>query len=242
MAGKPFNVQIVAKDSEGHTDTSYSGSVDIFAGFVKPLSGSKLLTPDTADFIFGVADVIMTYPDAGTIKITVKDKDEFSKVGSSGDVLFLPDSFSVSAGPVQVVGKNFLVTVQALSADGKVAPNYEGPATLEAVVLSPPGTSGTLNPSEISGQFQNGVAGVDTSYDRWGSIDLKVFDKEHPEQSGQSAAVNFIPRSLSVSIKAPSASRNSFRPRPAGTISPSLRTSWSKRSTRHSYQPIFCWR
>ena len=212
IAGKPFNIQIVAKDTEGHPDTSYGGSVDIFAGYVNPFTGSKVLAPDsTAAFTLGVADVLMTYPDAGVIKVTVRDRAEPSKIGYSGDLLFLPNSFSVSSGPTQVVGKNFPLTVQALSADGSVTPNYQGPAALEALAVNPASISGgVLNPSEITSQFQNGIAAVETNYNRWGSIAVKAYDKSRPEQMGQGAIVNFIPKSLSVSVKRPAVSRDFF--------------------------------
>jgi hypothetical protein len=212
VAGKPFNVHIIAKDADGNQDTSYTGSVDIFAGFVQPVSGSKILTPDmSAPFVAGVSDMTLVYPDAGTIKVTVRDRGEPSKIGYSGDLLFLPDSFTVTSGPTQIVGKNFPLTVKALSADGQVTPNYQGPAMLEAVVVTPAGTSGgALNPAEVTSQFQNGTANVESSYNRWGSVTIKASDKDHPGQSGQSDVISFVPKSLSVNIKKPSASRDFF--------------------------------
>ncbi len=211
IAGKPFNVQIIAKDSDGNPDTSYGGTVDIFATYISPTSGSKLLTPDMATgFVLGIKDVMMTYPDAGTIKITVRDRSEPSKLGYSGDLLFLPGSFAVASGSTQIVNKNFPVTVQALSTGGEVAPNYQGPAKLEVAPVIPGNSNGAFNPSNITSQFQNGTAAVDTAYNRWGTINIKVSDNAYPEQKGLSSPVSFVPKSLSVTVKEPSSSRNFF--------------------------------
>ena len=92
--------------------------------------------------MLGLKEVTARYDDAGLVKIMVRDQNDLSKVGYSGEILFIPDSFEVSANPVQIVGRNFPVNVKALDKDKNVTRNYRGPAKIEAVPMIPSSNSG----------------------------------------------------------------------------------------------------
>ena len=213
VAGVPFVVQITAKDGQGGTDTSYTGSVNVFAQYVSPVTGTKFIVPDAAEgFVLGVKEVTLAYPDAGTVKIAVRDQTQSQKIGYSGDIIFKPHSFDVSAAAVQVVGKNFPLTVKALEAEGEVTPNYLGPADLEIVPVNPGSTAGgALHPSELTeGAFQKGLFTLNTAYNRWGTIRVKVSDHEFSEQKGVSNDIQFNPKSITINVKQPGETRRFF--------------------------------
>ena len=212
VAGAPFMLHVSAMDGAGGVDTTYGGTVDISVQYVQPLTGSKVAAPiEAAGFLGGLKDIEIAYPDAGTVKIVVRDRDDSMKVGYSGDIFFIPASFEANADPVQIVGRNFPVTVRAVDSQGKVTPNYQGPAKIEATPISPSSTAGVFNPTEIqTAAFQNGVATLNTSFDRWGVVGIKVLDSAHPEKFGTSLPVQFLPKTISVSVKPPSNTRRFF--------------------------------
>ncbi len=211
-AGVPFDVTVMAKDSQGGPDGSYGGSVDVYLQYVSPGTGSKVIQPDMlTGFVQGLKNMAMTYPDAGTVKIVVRDHNDPLKIGYSGEIEFLPDSFSVEADSTQMVGKVFPATVKALSKDGALAANYQGPAKIEPVAVTPSSSNGVFSLSELgAGQFQNGEVTLNTSYDRWGSIQILAHDVAHPEKKGSSSDVKFNPKSISINVKPPSGSRDFF--------------------------------
>ena len=211
-AGLPFTLQITAMDGAGGVDTTYGGGVDVFIQYVQPLTGSGVLTPNEGiDFAGGLKYMTVTYPDAGTVKVVVRDKNDFLKVGYSANILFMPSSFDVSANPIQIVGKNFPVTIKALEKGGQIAKNYQGPAKTQAVPIVPAATSGTFNPSVLpAGSFENGIATLNTSFNRWGTVGFKVMDEANPEKLGTSAPIQFVPKSLSMTVKPSSSTRNFF--------------------------------
>jgi len=212
VAGVPFTLQIAAMDGAGGLDTTYGGTVDISVQYVQPLTGGKVVTPfEATGFLGGLKDIELAYPDAGSVKIMVRDRDDSMKVGYSGEIFFMPASFEVNADPVQIVGKNFPVTVRAVDKDGKVTPNYQGPANIQAVPVNPASTSGVFNPVEIqSAAFQSGLATLNTSFDRWGVVGIKALDTAHPEKFGTSMPVQFLPKTISVSVTPPSNTRPFF--------------------------------
>ena len=209
VAGVPFQMQITAMDGQGGVDTSYSGNVNVFVQYVSPTNGTKILAPDsTGGFVLGVKDLTVTYPDAGTVKLAVQDASDTEKIGYSGDVVFVPNSFEVSTDPAQIVGRNFVITVKALEAGGGVASNYQGPARMEPV---PSLEGAVLNPSELTvGSFQNGIVLLGTSFNRWGTFAFKAVDQQDATKIGTSAAVKFLPKSISINVKKPSETRNFF--------------------------------
>ncbi len=206
VAGKPFMIQITAKNASGEPDLAYNGTVDLFAMYAVPTTGTKIVTPDQASgFVNGVKDVEMNYADAGVIKIGVRDRSESTKLGFSSDILMLPDKFTIQAGASQVVNKNFPITVVALNTEGVVTKNYQGPAVLNITGVSPVSTSGgALNPSVIAvGGFEAGALTVNALYNRWGTVNIKVQDQAHVEIKGETGNILFAPRSLAINILPP---------------------------------------
>ncbi len=206
VAGKPFMVQITAKNSSGEPDVAYNGTVDVFAMYAVPTTGTKIITPDSASgFVNGVKDIELNYTDAGVIKIGVRDRSESTKLGYSSDVLMLPSKFTIQAGASQVVNKNFPITVVALNAEDNVTKNYQGPAVLNITGVNPVSTSGgALNPSVITaGGFEAGALTMNAVYNRWGTVNIKVQDQAQAEIKGETGNILFAPRSISINILPP---------------------------------------
>ncbi len=213
VAGEYFNVQITAKDDDGEVNEFYNEEIEIFANYISPSSGTKQITPEDAyGFNKGIIELELLYPDCGIIEIMVQDTEEPSKTGYSGDILFIPEKFSVSAETPQVVSRGFQIGVTALNAQGQLCPNYQGPAELSPVFISPDAVSGgALSPVSISGgQFQNGLAELEVKYNRWGTINIEAHDLNYPDKKGQSEAVGFVPSGLIVEVEAPPSGRDFF--------------------------------
>ena len=149
IAGEYFDVTIVAKDEDGNIETDYNGTIEIIPEYISPSSGTRdfVIQPFTG-FENGIATVSIMYPDAGNIKVTVKDTDDSSKEGSSGTVTFVPASFNVFIDTTsQQVGEPFEITVQALNAQGEITPNYTGTIDINAIPLNGSFDAGTITPS-----------------------------------------------------------------------------------------------
>lgn len=212
-AGNYFEVTITAKDEEGNINQSYAGPVKVYPEYINPASGSKVFLPqELAGFEQGVLEAELAYPDAGIVEIVVQDKEDPSKNSSSGQILFLPAKFSVTAQGPQVVSKPFDLTVSAVTADGNLTPNYQGPAGVEAIIVSPlDGRAGIFNPSSIEpAEFEGGIAVSGVSYSGWGKIKIKASDNQYPSKSGQSGDIQFYPDSISIDIKEPEAERDFY--------------------------------
>ncbi|MBI2095879.1 MAG: hypothetical protein HYT89_06900, partial [Candidatus Omnitrophica bacterium] len=195
-------------------DTSYQGGVNISVDYLSPNSGTKKITPDAAaGFSNGVLTVPLTYPDCGTIEIVVEDSADASKRGASGQVQVIPNRFSVTAESAsQTVSKAFTLTVSALNLIDEITPNYQGPASLEAVPVSPATVTGaSLAPSSlVAADFVNGVAAVSTTYDRWGTANLKVTDQANAAVTGTSETLTFAPSGITLTADSPPAGRDYF--------------------------------
>ena len=212
VAGEYFTIEITAKDEDGGVNEYYAGEVEILAKYVSPVTGTMEITPDSVTgFSKGKAEVDIMYPDCGTIEIQAQDKEEPSKIGLSGDILFIPASFSVSAESPQVVSRPFDVGVSALSAQNQVCPNYEGPCSLSVVAVAPAETDGSITPASLgAGDFEGGLAEREIKYNRWGSVKLEAHDTSYPDKTGISDPVSFQPSALLVEVEAPSAERTFF--------------------------------
>lgn len=214
VAGREFSAQITAKDDSGNVDKFFNTGVDIAAIYISPSSGTKLITPDNATiFTNGVANVALTYADCGIIEIAVNDKAAPEKSGKSGPVIFVPDKFSMTASAIsQIVAKPFPMTVSALTVDGTAAPNYQGPAALQAVAVNPPiAAGGAISPSQLeSAQFVNGVAQIQASYNLWGTISIQAHDQISPDQRGSIPTIYFAPGSITAKANVPPAGRDFF--------------------------------
>jgi hypothetical protein len=103
------------------------------------------------------------------------------------------------------VNKNFPITVAALNAQDAVTANYQGPAVLTVIGVSPVSTSGgSLNPSTLAlGTFDAGLVTVNAVYDRWGTVTIKAQDQAHTDIEGTTGQIQFAPRSIAINILPP---------------------------------------
>lgn len=213
VAGEYFSLVITAKDETGQTDEFYGGEIELFLNYITPGIGTMGIIPGNASgFKNGVLELNMMYADCGVIEIVVRDTDEPSDTGTSGEVVFMPASFTVSAVSPQVVNKPFTLTVSSLNAFGQGTPNYYGTASVKAVLVSPEGAAvGTITPTSLgAADFTAGIASVSASYNYWGNIKVEVYDAAHPIKSGASGQIQFNPAELLLEVKAPSATRDFF--------------------------------
>ncbi len=214
IAGKPFSVLITAKDAEGNSDTFYNGTVDLAAKFIEPATGTKTLLPQSiSGFEEGVVEVPASYADCGIVQITVQDRNDPSKKGSSGQVLFVPSQLAVTAGSAQqLVAQEFPLVISAVDENSRPTPNYKGPVALTAVGISPANISGgVISPGQTGPDiFEHGVAQANIRYDRWGIIRIAAQDLAKPTQAGSSENVAFGPAGLALTIKKPSGDRDFY--------------------------------
>ncbi|MDP1854395.1 MAG: hypothetical protein Q8L26_09400 [Candidatus Omnitrophota bacterium] len=212
-AGTPFALTITAKDANGNTVTTYSGTATLTTNYVSPGSGSYTISPtSTSSFTSGVATVNVTYADAGIITITATDTN--SKTGTSNQILLLPANFLVEStgGTSQVVGKAFNLKVTARNSSNNTTPNYNREVNLTASNVTPTGTSPTISPTSITGSsFSSGAKTVSLTYNKWGTAKITATDSGYSTVTGTtSSAVNFYPNSFSIDVAAPAASRSKF--------------------------------
>ncbi len=212
VAGRAFPVTITAKDDEGDVDESYDGEVSILASYISPGEGALAVSPaSVTEFSNGVVQIELEYPDCGVVEISVQDTADSSKTGTSGEILFIPSSFTVSVDSPQVVNKNFELRVSAFNEDGAVAPNYQGPVSLTVEEISPEGSSGSLSTSSlVSSDFSEGIVKKDITYNRWGAIQVKASDTTYSDKTGISDSISFLPSSISVEVEPPSSNRDFY--------------------------------
>ncbi len=212
-AGEYFNIKITARDDEGEVDELYNGEINIFANYIAPAAGRMQITPTVSSgFEKGKLELSAMYPDCGIIEIMVKDINDSLNTGKSGQILFIPVSFNISAESQQIVSKPFSLSISGLNAQGQVTPNYQRQAGLKVVLVSPQGlSSGELKPTALtSGDFSEGLAEVDVSYNRWGAIKIEVCDSVYPARNGLSGAIKFRPSELLAEVESSSSDREFF--------------------------------
>ncbi|MDP1852904.1 MAG: hypothetical protein Q8L26_01655 [Candidatus Omnitrophota bacterium] len=212
-AGTAFALTITARDANGSTVTTYSGTATLTTNYVSPASGLYTISPtSTSSFTSGVATVNVTYADAGTITITATDTN--SKTGTSNQILVLPANFLVEStgGLSQVVGKAFNLKVTARNSSNNTTPNYNRDVNLTASNVTPTGTSPTISPTSITGSnFSSGAKTVSMTYNKWGTAKITATDSGYSTVTGStSSAINFYPNSFSIDVAAPPASRSKF--------------------------------
>lgn len=213
VAGEDFILIVTARDENGEIDRSYSGTIELAVNYISPSSGSKRLSIESASgFSEGVMQLPLSYADAGLISIAVSDRDDLSKTGSSGSLLFLPAYFSVSAPAVQAVAEPFDLMIEPRNAQGLLTPNYIGKVDLRAVLVSPASAQGAaLSVHNDRGiEFSAGRAQVSTAYNRYGSIKIRAEDSAYPDKSGESAEIKFIPKQIKVVVSQPASGRDFF--------------------------------
>ena len=143
-AGKAFSITITAKDANGNTVTSYTGTNTLTAslGTISPIS--------TSAFVAGVwtGSVSLSASSSGTTISTSGS----SKSGAS-------NLFNVNAGTLdhfvfnsigtQTAGTAFSITISAKDANGNTVTSYAGTNTLSA-------SAGTISPTS-TGTFSSGI-------------------------------------------------------------------------------------
>jgi len=226
IAGQAFTLTITALDADGNTATSYSDPVTISLNYVSPSTGTGTLSvTSTSSFTNGVATITNeSYPDAGTITITVTKSDDATKTGTSSNIVFVPYDFTVVASSLDtsasgsayarhMVAKAFTLTVTARNASGVTCPNYKGTANL-SVNYTDPSTSqsGSLGTSSLTSTYwTNGIAILDSqTYNKWGTITITATDATLTTQTGTSSNIIFIPKDFSVTLSDPPASRTYY--------------------------------
>lgn len=213
VAGENFLLKISAKNEDGTINESYAGEVTITANYLSPASGTYKLSPDNASgFAKGKLELNIAYPDCGLITITVADKDNPSKTGTSAQLLFLPASFSLNADNLQTVAKPFSLSISAKNTQGATCPNYNSIVNLYPVAVVPQNISGgLLSPATISGsEFKNGIANVNLAYNLYGTIKIRAEDVNDTHKQGLSNEITFLPKGLSVSVEQPAGGRDFF--------------------------------
>ena len=215
-AGTAFALTITARDANGDTVTTYSGSATLTTNYVSPVSGTSAISPtavSSANFTDGVAAVNVAYADAGSITITATD-DTDGKTGTSNEILLLPDNFLVEStgGLNQIVNKAFNLKVTARNSSNDACPNYKRDVTLTAANVTPTGTTPTISPTTITGtNFSSGVYTSSMTYNKWGTAKITAADSGYSTVTGTTAsAINFYPNSFNIAVDSPPASRSNF--------------------------------
>jgi len=212
-AGEYFSATITAMNDEGGVNENYSGSIDLSVSYIYPTSGTMGITPTSVSgFVNGRAETNLIYPDCGVVQIVVRDTEDTSKIGASGEVLFIPASLNVSCASPQIVNRDFDLSITAYNALGAITPNYKGPATLSVVPVTPGSVSGaSISPSSIGTEYFNGgTAEVSVRYNRWGNIKIEASDEEYSSQGGISEEVSFQPKDILVEVIPASDTREFF--------------------------------
>ena len=213
VAGEDFTLTIVAKDEDGNVNRDYAGTIDLTADYVSPATGTMQLSRrEASGFTEGQLALQLNYPDAGTITITVSDRDDPEHAGTSGAILFIPSYFTMSAQAPQIVGRSFDISVDAKNLSGQLTPNYKGNVNLSPVFVEPSGAEGaSFSPSVIAGSsFSGGRAEVPVSYNRWGTIKIRAADAQYPYKFVESGNIKFNPSSLKITVPTPPSGRDFF--------------------------------
>jgi hypothetical protein len=171
VAGEPFEVRLTVLDAYGNVVEPYRGELQVQAsmGIVSPRR-----IPAEA-FGQGSAKVSLTCQKAGRVEITLADRERPG----------LRASFSLRVSPAQaehfvvktpqevVAGEPFRLEVRAYDRFGNLVTDYHlrgGPVGLRA------SGTGRLSPAVLMpGEFSQGVATVEVSYDRAEAITITAF-------------------------------------------------------------------
>ncbi|MDD4879704.1 MAG: hypothetical protein PHR22_04540 [Candidatus Omnitrophica bacterium] len=213
IAGRDFNLTITAKDENGNINTDYSGTVVLTADYISPASGTQLLSKQEASgFAQGVMGLQLNYADAGTIAVSVVDKDDSTQAGVSGAILFLPAYISITTQTPQVINRGYDVSVQAKNLAGQLTRNYKGNVRLSPVFVLPAAASGaSFSPGVIGGGlFSGGAATVPVSYNRWGTAKVRAEDSQYPSIFVESPNIKFVPAAINIIVPTPPSGRDFY--------------------------------
>ena len=226
IAGASFTLTLTAVNDDGAVAPSYSGTASLTISYIDPATGTETLSvAAVSGFVDGIAQVQVSYPDAGTITITATDVSDPTLDGTSANILFIPASLSVAAGDQHTVDQPFSLTVQALNSLGSVTPNYTGPVNLIIITIDPSADQGgRLDPLTMT-SFSNGE-GVLTNltYNKWGTIQIQAQDGSYPSLQGISEEARFYANSFEMQISEPPESRQFFYENEAFTMTVTVRS------------------
>lgn len=202
ISGKPFGVEIIAQDIKGGILTNYTGAVDleIRPVFSTGKEGAVAYTHKVNYFIGGRAKNFIVYPEAGKVKITVKDIN--NKHSESKEIFFMPAKLKVENGPLGTVGKEFSLKVTALNFNDEITRNYKGPAAIKPF----------KGDDAVGGDimFNQGIAEAKAIYNKWGEMKFIVYDKIYADLRGKSGSIVFNAHRFKVEIAPPPKNRKKF--------------------------------
>ncbi len=215
VAGTAFDVTITAREADGTTDIDFNRTANITLTYVTPSSGTKTLsTASTSSFTNGVATVSETYTDAGIVSITATDSSDSTIYGTTSNITFVPDSFSVSASKSTiVVNEPFTLTLTAKNTAGNTTANYQDKATLSINYVTPSADqNGTLSTTALtSSDWSSGIAALSSfTYNKFGIITITCTDPTDTTQTGTSSNITFFPLELKVEPVSPSGGRDFY--------------------------------
>jgi len=216
IAGSAFTLTITALNDEGGVAEGYSDPVTISCNYISPSSGTQELSvTSTSNFTNGVATITnQTYPDAGTITITVIKTGDETKAGTSNSIVFIPYDFTVEVSELDasITGSNytnhttakpFTLTVTARNASAATCANYKGTAELSADYIDPStDQDGSFSTDSLSSEYwSDGIAEITTqTYDKWGVITITATDSTLDTQTGTSEKIVFLPKDFAIDL------------------------------------------
>lgn len=166
IAGEPFDLLIAAYDLYGNIVTDYA----LTGGGIKlSTTGSSKIEPsiiNPSDLKNGQAFIKAVYEKAEEIQVIAKENNR-SQDGRTDEIVVMntnPDHFVVITPDTALSGQRFKIKVEAYDRFNNIVANFN--LIGSDVALNTSGT-GTLTPSRVSSSdFINGVAVVDTLYDK----------------------------------------------------------------------------
>lgn len=203
IAGKPFYLEVLAQDSQGNRVLNYNGTVNLQAVPILPKKNKSEISPRQISFFnHGKADIFVTYPEAGKIKIEARDLQN-GIIGMSKQIEFLPAKFKLNVQNPQIVGKEFETEIIALNYSDEVTFGYERTAFIKLE-----GTPDLLK-EEI--RFKQGRAKVRLLSNQWGEKKIIACDKNYPQDlCGVSESVFFTPYRFAIEFASPPKNRKRF--------------------------------
>ena len=175
-AGTAFSITITAKDANGNTVTSYTGTntLSVSAGTISPTSTGK--------FSSGIWTGSVTLSTAGpaiTISTSGSSKSATSNSFTVNSLSLDHYVFNTISTP-QTAGSSFTITITAKSSNGNTFTSYTGKPALSI-------STGTINPT-VTGAFSNGVwTGTVTTTGAGSDVTIMATDGSH---SGSSNSFN----------------------------------------------------
>ncbi len=197
VAGKPFRVDITARDEYESILTDFSGGVSLV---MVDTSGKEKPLRKVSSFSKGTARVFIAYQDAGEMVLAAKD--DSGRYGESDVITFLPAKFKVDLEKEQTIGKEFEIKVSALNYKDEITPGYNGETILEPLYAG--------EEPRVELVFDSGEALVKITRDNYGEEKFIVREKMYPDIYGISESVFFNPHAFEVEIVPPPGKRDKY--------------------------------